>query len=115
MPLYFVMSSGRNLASPTLTPHEVDRKCEPIRMPPTSGAWRTLAFDEILDAVVIADDDRRLIDANSAACALFGVPLSGLLGRRVEEFTAASPDYDPIAAWNRFIALGHDSGEFPLV
>ncbi len=114
MPLYFVMSSGRNPPSPTLTPSGVDRKWQPVRMRSPSGPWRTLVFDEILDAIVIADDDRRFIDANTAACALFGVSLNDLLGRRVEDFAAASTDYDPIAAWNRFVARGQDSGQFPL-
>lgn len=64
-------------------------------MPPTSRAWRTLVFDEILDAVLIADDERRFIDANAAACALFGTALGDLLGRRVEEFADPSSDFDP--------------------
>ncbi len=80
-----------------------------------TGAWRTLVFDEVLDGVLIVDDQRRFVDANAAACALFGVPLGGLVGRRIEEFAPAPSSYDAVAAWNRFIALGHDSGEFPLV
>jgi PAS domain S-box-containing protein len=106
-----------------LTPFPADRNWEPPRMPPTSPieaeasgprAWRTLVFDEILDAVLVVDNDRRFIDANAAACALFGASLSNLLGSRVEEFTDVSSGYDWLAAWNRFIARGHDAGEFPL-
>jgi PAS domain S-box-containing protein len=84
-------------------------------MPSPSGPWRNLVFDELLDAVVIADDDRRYIDANSAACVLFGVPLGGLIGKRVEDFAPPPTGYDVIGAWRQFIAKGHESGEFPLL
>src|SRR5580704_1331941 len=109
------MSAGRNSPGPTLTARAVDRKAHPGHMPSPSGPWRNLVFDELLDAVVIADDDRRYIDANSAACVLFGVPLGGLIGKRVEDFAPPPTGYDVIGAWRQFIAKGHESGEFPLL
>jgi signal transduction histidine kinase len=80
-----------------------------------TAAWRSLVFDELLDAVLIADDDRRFVDGNSAACALLGVPLHAIVGKRSEDFAAPVPGYDALAAWARFIARGHDAGEFPLL
>jgi PAS domain S-box-containing protein len=84
-------------------------------MPSPIGAWRSLVFDELLDAVLVTDDERRYVDANAAACALFGLPLNALLGKRVEDFAPSGPGYDAVAAWTRFIARGHDTGEFPLL
>jgi PAS domain S-box-containing protein len=114
VPLYFVMSAGRNLPGPTSTSPAIAREREPAAISPASAAWRTLVFDDVLDAILMADDDRRIIDANAAACALLGTSRSTLVGKRIEDSVQTSPGYDPIAAWNRFIAKGHDSGEFPL-
>src|SRR5689334_9590218 len=108
------MAVGRNEASPTLTVRAVDRKGR-SGMPSSGGALRTLVFDEVLDGVLIADDDRRYVDANAAACALFGVPRGDLLGHRIEDFVEDVTGVDPVAAWNRFLARGHDAGEFLLV
>jgi PAS domain S-box-containing protein len=84
-------------------------------MPAPMGAWRNLVFEELLDGVVIVDDERRYIDANCAACALFGVALGGLIGKRIEDLSAAPAGFDAAATWSRFLAQGHDSGEFALV
>ncbi len=115
MPLYFGMSAGRNSPDPALTPLAVDRKGHPGRMPAPSAVWRSLAFDELLEGVVIFDDDRKYVDANAAACTLFGVGPAGLIGRRVDDFVPKTPEYDIGSTWSRFIAEGHQSGEFTLV
>ncbi len=82
-------------------------------MPPPNDAWRTLVFDEILDAVLVTNDERRFVDANTAACALFGLPAGELVGRRIEEVTEV-PEAESVETWRRFLALGHDTGEFRL-
>ena len=67
------------------------------------------------DAVVVADDEGRFLEANPAACALFGVPLEQILGAQVSDF-GASEQADANRA--RFAALkrgGTDRGEFLLV
>jgi two-component system cell cycle sensor histidine kinase/response regulator CckA len=43
-------------------------------------------FDGAMDAMLIVDDDGRTVDANAAACNLFGLMREGLLGRRVADF-----------------------------
>lgn len=93
----------------------VDPNGQPVRTPAPATAWRNLVFDELLDGVVLADDNRRYVDANAAACALFGVAVGGLIGKRIEDFAPPPPGYDVAGAWSRFLAKGHDSGEFPLV
>ncbi len=79
-----------------------------------SETWRALAFDETFDSVVVVDDDRRCVDANAAACTLFGVPREGLLGRRIDEFAPVPPPYFTPEAWRAFLERGYDAGEFPL-
>ena len=69
-------------------------------------------FEHAFDAIVIADDDGRYLEANAAACELFGLDRSDLLGRRVEEF--AAPEYDYDAEWRRFEGDSRMRGTFPL-
>ena len=78
----------------------------------TQARYRA-AFEEAMDAMVVADDDGRYVDANESACELFGVPRGDLLGRRVAEF--APDDFDFEAAWADFEADATDAGSFPLV
>lgn len=40
-------------------------------------------FDNAMDAVVVVDDDGRIADANPAACSLFGLTRSDMLGRNL--------------------------------
>src|SRR5690349_12134132 len=40
-------------------------------------------FDGSLDALLLADDDGRYVDANPAACELFGVPREQLIGSKI--------------------------------
>jgi PAS domain S-box-containing protein len=69
-------------------------------------------FESALDAMLIADDERRYVDANAAACELFGVAAEELRGRRIDEFSDAPFDVD--AAWRSFLVDGEMAGEFPL-
>jgi PAS domain S-box-containing protein len=68
-------------------------------------------FDGALDAMVIADDEGRCVDANPAACVLFGLPREQLIGRRLADFIAA-PDLG--AAWAAFRRDGTTRGEFTV-
>jgi len=70
-------------------------------------------FEGTSDALLIANDDGDYVDANSAACDLFGHDRAALLGRNVSEF--ASAGYDASTAWDRFLAEGAMTGEFELV
>ena len=72
------------------------------------------AFDSALDAMMVADDERRWIEVNGAACELFGAPREALLGRRLEEFTAVSKEV--IAQqWAEFLKAGQENGELEIV
>lgn len=70
-------------------------------------------FEEALDAMVVADDDGVYVDANRAACELFGLPREELLGRTIAEFT---PDeYDFERHWEAFQESDRDRGRLTLV
>ncbi len=47
-------------------------------------------FEGSVDSVLLSDRDGRYTDANSAACALFGLPRDQLIGRIAAEFTHES-------------------------
>lgn len=69
-------------------------------------------FEGAFDAIVIADDDGEYLDANPAACELFGLSREALVGRSIEEFTAE--DYAYSAEWETFHEDGTTRGVVPL-
>jgi PAS domain S-box-containing protein len=69
-------------------------------------------FNSALNAMVIADDEGRYIDANPAACQLFGVCREELLSSRITDF--AEPNFEFEQAWPMFRKQGQMSGEFRL-
>ena len=73
------------------------------------------SFEHALDAMLLADDGRRYIDANSAACSLLGLPYEEVVSRRLDDFVPeeARPSLD--AVWRDFLECGYQSGEFELV
>jgi len=70
-------------------------------------------FEGAFDAILVADDEGRYVDANPAAAELFGLAREELLGRSVGEFAAEG--YDTEGAWGDFQASELDRGLFPLV
>jgi PAS domain S-box-containing protein len=70
-------------------------------------------FESALDAILVADDDGRYVAANPAACALLGLPLEKLLGRRIADFM--EPGFDFGQAWQTFRQQGHARGEMRLL
>jgi Amt family ammonium transporter len=80
-----------------------------------AGAVARASFEHALDAMLLADDGRRYIDANSAACSLLGLPYEEVVSRRLDDFVPeeARPPLD--AVWRDFLESGNQSGEFELV
>ncbi|MDQ2713256.1 MAG: ATP-binding protein [Acidobacteriota bacterium] len=72
-------------------------------------------IDRLPDPVLIADDARRYIYANDAACALFGLSSAGLLGKRIDDFLDSEllPHIEP--QWRSFLDSGVQSGPFRLI
>jgi PAS domain S-box-containing protein len=73
---------------------------------------RARIFDEMSDAVLVADDERRYVDANAAACALLGCSREQILSLKVEDVMPATGNIDEL--WSKFLATGSQSGEFVL-
>jgi PAS domain S-box-containing protein len=71
-----------------------------------------IVFHAVGDAMLVADNNRRYIDANAAAAALLGVPREQLIGRRIDDFAELKGDVD--ALWQRFLVEGRLDGDFAL-
>lgn len=71
-------------------------------------------YSATLDAIVITDDDARYIDANPAACALFGLSKQEFLRRRVPYFAPPEERDASEEAWRQFRRVGKQKGEFRL-
>ena len=69
-------------------------------------------FDGSLDALLLADDNGVYVDANPAACDLFGVPRDQLVGRHVSEF--APREGDVAAQHHSDAKKGPARGQYPL-
>jgi PAS domain S-box-containing protein len=70
-------------------------------------------FEGAIDAMLIADDEGRYIDANPAACELLGLCKADVLGCRISDF--AEPHFDFAQAWCSFLEQGRVTGEFCLL
>jgi PAS domain S-box-containing protein len=71
-------------------------------------------FEAAQDAVLIADDNRRYVEANPAAGYLLGLHPSELIGRRVEEFVLDVRGRDVNSTWQQFRTNGVQMGECRL-
>ncbi|MFQ3627159.1 MAG: PAS domain S-box protein, partial [Cyanobacteriota bacterium] len=80
---------------------------------PAALPYLRALFEEAMDAMAIADDSGHYLDANPAACELFGVSLDNLLGRCIADF--AQIEFDFPSAWQQFLEQGRQRGEFTLV
>jgi PAS domain S-box-containing protein len=65
------------------------------------------------DAVLVVDDARTFVDANPAACRLFGLTAAELRGRRFDEFLAPTPELE--TAWQAFLRSGEHRGELQVI
>ena len=70
-------------------------------------------FNGALNAMVIANDDGKYVDANPAACELFGLPKEELIGSAISDF--AEQGFDFVESWRSFQEQGQFTGEFRLV
>ena len=64
-------------------------------------------FEGARDAILLADDEGRYLEANPAACRIFGVTRQELLSRKISDFTL--PDYDVPERWSAFMNDGAQS------
>ncbi|MCU1381786.1 MAG: hypothetical protein JWL71_483 [Acidobacteria bacterium] len=62
-------------------------------------------FFEAADAMLILDDRRVIVEANPAACALFGVEADGIIGASLDALLVGGEEHLQ-AAWRELLALG---------
>ncbi len=72
-------------------------------------------FDAIGVPMLIADDERRYVDANAAACAALGRPRQEIVGTTVDDLTPPELRGDLDGAWQKFLRTGAMTGVFRLV
>ncbi|HEX7476660.1 MAG TPA: ATP-binding protein [Polyangiales bacterium] len=71
-------------------------------------------FDGALDAMLLVDDRGNYVDANPAACELFGLPRERLLGRNAAEFAVAQAGaIEP--SWESFRLAGRMEGQLRIL
>ncbi|MEJ7599499.1 MAG: PAS domain-containing protein [Kofleriaceae bacterium] len=70
-------------------------------------------FEGSLDAILLADDHGHYIDANPAACGMFGFPREQFIGRSLIDFAPA--DFDAAAGYRSFLEQGRTRGIFPML
>ncbi len=70
-------------------------------------------FNAAFDAWAIADTQGNCLDVNSAACELFGLSRSEVVGRHVRDFPCRGFDFEN--TWPEFLNRGEDRGEFQLI
>jgi PAS domain S-box-containing protein len=71
--------------------------------------WQAL-FEKAPDAILVADDEGRYLDANPAACELFGLSKQDLLQRSIADF--ADPKVNIKDLWQEFLEADHMAGIF---
>ena len=69
--------------------------------------------DSAFDAMLVADDSGSYVDANPAACALFGASREWLLLRNVRELVGSPLSVG--SAWEQFLCDGQADGHFRLL
>ncbi len=83
----------------------------------TSDKQYRALFERSIDAILVADDTGRYVDANPAASVLFGLSREALMGRRsfdlIDEEWARGPNME--AGWRAFLKAGSHTGAVRLL
>lgn len=72
-------------------------------------------FESTLDAMLIADDEGRYIDANPAACELFGLSKEELLTKSILDIAQPGQRAATEQSWQHFLKEGAQKGEFEFI
>lgn len=70
-------------------------------------------FENVVDAIVIADDDGYYVEANPAASKLFGLPHSQIISKKITDFL--HPDFNFELAWRIFKEQQQETGSLSIV
>ena len=91
--------------------HSIERGRTLAQLRASERRFRAL-FVHSLDGILIADDHGRYVDANPAACTLFGMPRELLLRKSVADITGSAPDAE--VASHALLAEGVQQGELEI-
>jgi PAS domain S-box-containing protein len=94
-----------------LAPCLLDR-CSVVSADGAESGWSGLfweAFTRSKSAMVLVDDDRRLVDVNGALLQLLGHRRSDLIGRHVWEFVVDGP-FATVDEWQTMLQRSHFTG-----
>ena len=72
-------------------------------------------FDHSIDAIMLADNDAKYIDANPAACDLLGYTRAEMLQRNAWQMTPGGETPTALEGWKQFLITGSQSGEYLIV
>lgn len=79
----------------------------------TNAAILHAIFQHAHDAILIADDARRYVDANPAAAALLGLSREQVVGRKIDDFVAVE-SARVAQMWSSFLASGDQRGRIEI-
>ena len=113
--VYWIVSSHDGSIDPEVTEHgttltvTIPRKTDVTVQQQVTELTRSrdkykASFEKASDAIAIVDDDGRIIDANEAMCAIFGVKEDEVIGRSVAEFLPSGSEFD--SEWQDFQETG---------
>jgi PAS domain S-box-containing protein len=78
------------------------------------GPRSVTSFRHSLVPMVVADDTRRYVAVNAAACLLLRLPEAAVIGRTIDELTPVQARAEMDAMWRQFIVEGVQRGTYEL-
>lgn len=86
-----------------------------VRQPTAEVIGAIASFDSSLVPMLIADDQRRYVDANRAACLFLRCTREEVLRRSIDDLTPPESRTHTEALWDDFLREGAQSGTFELL
>jgi len=108
------MSTQTQITEPENTaPENSERQLQDTALEERRSFLQSLS-DSSFEAVLIANDEGRYIDVNSAACDLLGYTQDELMQLSVSDISAEPFRQNGLVMWEEFIAAGSASGEYSV-
>jgi PAS domain S-box-containing protein len=105
-------SAGSIIGAITVWQDITERKLAEEALKESETRFRAV-FESTQDAIVIADDEGKYVDANPAVEAVFGLPPEELIGCSINDFMEGS--YDLTEAWDDLLRQGRKKDQLRIV
>jgi PAS domain S-box-containing protein len=79
-----------------------------------SSAFRSL-FERSRNGMLLADDERRYVAVNPAACRFLGLSSEQIVGKRIDDFTPPEARHAVEEMWRAFLEEGTQAGDYELM